>query len=572
MVCTLQARRSSFSTVLNLRSVAYATTKQRACSIWVSSPSILYQHRKQPHAALMMEDIIHAICQQIEDRKDLVAAALCCRRWKEASTPLLWRELTIGTRIPGDICKFTKLANVGSIGELHDLIDIDYICTPSDTTRLQLLLCALHTNPHRAGHVRSISIHLECHFTSFIRYNRNSYIDFDDEDVSANVKEKAWQTFVSRAGLCMRILKLLPRLETVHLTLEVRLEEHWRDEFDTLLKEFAETVSQSGVPRVKRFHLCVGPNAVIPSPKGITEMFSSGQVIPSPRSVQLCSWHAWSPSDVVDLLQNVGPLQMLVLKNGAAVNASVLQAMVRHAPSLQQLEISDTQRVADNVLFDEVLPSAYNLLDLTLDGAVVTWAHSSSKRYTLGCTRLVHLNVNRCIRLPGGFFDAVARTCPLLETLWARDNPAITDTHVRDILHGCKRLSNMDLSRCENLSITALHHVAEACLPLLKNINMQGCPRIVAYGGAGVAIRIAESCPRMRELKVGPVHQKALTVGWRVLANLHRVSDHPEMPAAHLLHLHCDRYVALNMTLLRKYVACAEHLLKEVFSEESAGI
>ncbi|KAJ3084206.1 hypothetical protein HK102_000734 [Quaeritorhiza haematococci] len=315
----------------------------------------------------------------------------------------------------------------------------------------------------------------------------------------------------------------------------------------------------------------------------------------------------WTSAATVALLSDIGPLEVLELCDGARVNDAVLDTLKTcgHVKTLRRFRVSAAGVLADDIFFSEFVPSCRRLKSLIIDGAGLIWNRkgvvynlgNSGPDVVNGISRnsidgnhdgsggslsagksLEELDVTQCVRLPHSFFDAVAKTCVNLRIFIAA-HTSIQDEHISTMAGTCKRLTLLDVSMCQGISVKSLMALAAARMVHLRELNIVGCNKIIsptkhmdksndsvpasllppialqniAMISTGCIVLLAESCRNLDTIKFGPnFGRKEDDMHWSILANIETAMQSVLQMGEWNGSLQCSRYISLSVPPVRR--------------------
>ncbi|KAJ3178406.1 hypothetical protein HDU85_005204 [Gaertneriomyces sp. JEL0708] len=520
---------------------------------------------KQSHWALENEDILYLLFDYLEDRRDQLSAALTCKRWSQVGTQYLWKHVDVGTRIP---------FGVPQNEQCYDGNDLEWMEIPprnafkfardSDTIRLERMLELLSRNQALARHTRHLTVNLEFFYDEeFFSDNYQTYSYTSDVLAvpSDELISQAWDLFLSRSELCMRVMELLTHVVDFRLNVNVRTQ--WEHSFYQRLAKVLRIAKTWA--RLKTLHLKLGKLSRLQDFSQFQGILTDTGIQDAIVSLDISDSSHWRGRhlDMIHLLNSVGPLKSLILRPGTLADIGTLGAIMRHIPTLRSLRFHDDP-VNPDILFEHILPQARSLREFIVDNP--TWHLPQTRIFNVNCPNLVHLNVDGYPRVRAAFFEAVARQCPKLEVLSAQRNRNITDGQVGQLLMGCMLLKFINFNYCESLRGTTLELIRQYRGKKLRKVSLKGC--FIWDAAADVLLRTADRCGNLKDILVGPIPPTPELIGWRIVGHYqHDPADVlrslGETDIWGLLPQHHRQYVRFDMQALRGFSQVIETYWKK---------
>ncbi len=238
--------------------------------------------------------------------------------------------------------------------------------------------------------------------------------------------------------------------------------------------------------------------------------------------------HCSKLNDVsIDLVLSCCKRIRKLLANGC----SLLSDKALHAVGneLQTLDISECPQLTDLCL----LPVARNcprLLEIKLSGKGFT--DSGMIQLVKCCTALQAVELQSCDNISDAFMIQLQQYCQQINTMTLNACKRITDNSFISNKKALYYLKHLDLTRCLNLTVLTLKHVA-TCSPLLQSINLHSCEEVATDE---VLITLSLRCKDLRSVNVsgcvkvtdkaiGSLAQNCLNLEKLVLLNCNKITD-----------------------------------------------
>jgi hypothetical protein len=187
----------------------------------------------------------------------------------------------------------------------------------------------------------------------------------------------------------------------------------------------------------------------------------------------------WIEDAMFSLVADCSLLHTLDIRDGYALSSATIRALARHG-QLQSLRISEANNIFDPEM-TELVRRCSNLthLHITHCAGVTSATVLAVATHSVKLESLILVQTREgCIA--DDALHALAKGCPLLQTLVLSRSNRITDVGVIALVEGCRELRMLTLSSA-NLTDRALVVVAERC-PGLTDLSLYACPQVTDIG------------------------------------------------------------------------------------------
>jgi hypothetical protein len=168
--------------------------------------------------------LIHELVEQIlffleKEPKELLSCCQVSYLWREVSTTILWRIISVSTAIP---CQNAFLH--ASTRQISNFTDETFkrICNVRDQERISGLAKLLDKTPEEscAHKVRKLEIKLEF----VLEFQIGPLLYLEELDLPSTTQLLAWSEFIKRCRGILDLFSLLPNLSCVSLHINLDIE------------------------------------------------------------------------------------------------------------------------------------------------------------------------------------------------------------------------------------------------------------------------------------------------------------------------------------------------------------
>lgn len=196
--------------------------------------------------------------------------------------------------------------------------------------------------------------------------------------------------------------------------------------------------------------------------------------------------------NIQSILSNCHKLECFESRN---LDQRIVASLIENCPALQGLQLNYAAIDQEALL---VLSRAFpNMLKLTLAPGGDGLTDNIVKEICMNCRRLIELDLSKCYDLSDAAMMAIAQFCPLIRRLYLSKLHAITDAGVNVLFQALPALTDLELGSCSSLGDDAMLSIAQYC-PLIQRLDLSGLHNIT---DAGASV-LFQALPDLRILNV----------------------------------------------------------------------